>query len=110
MTSERLSDLVGLELTAVLPVEDYFQFVFEHGAARLSIYNTFVIRGSAESSPQSVTCLVGRRLLGIHNDEAAIRVEFDDGWTVEVDTTPDAFEGPEAMTLHVPDKAPVIWN
>lgn len=110
MSASTFDELIGLRLTSHEPVEDYVQFTFEDGAAILSVYNPCEVRGPEPESGQTVTSVVGRRLLAAKTPPGLIELHFDEGWKVTVDIRDEVYTGPEAMVLHRPGKSPVVWT
>lgn len=110
MSASPIDDLLGLCLTSHEIVEDYEQLIFEDGAAILSIYNPYEVLGPEPESGQTISRVMGRRLLGVTTRPTLVELSFEEYWSVNVDIRDEAFTGPEAMVLHQPGKSPVVWT
>jgi hypothetical protein len=102
----RLDVLQDRVVRSAAHVEDYFQLRFELGSA-LSIYNKMSLAGPVA---EDLDAIQGKRLLIAEEYEEAVVLRFDDGSVLEVDLRDEAFNGPEAMALHVPGEPIVVWN
>ncbi len=110
MSASPVDDLLGLRLTSHEIIEDYEQLTFEDGAAILSVYNPYELRGPEPESGKTITSVMGRCLLAVTTRPSLVELRFEDGWSVTVDTRDEAFTGPEAMTLDQPGKPTVVWT
>jgi len=110
MTISPFDDLIGIRLTSHEIVEDYEQLIFEDGAAILSVYNPYEVRGPETESGQAITSVMGRRLLAVTIRPSLVELSFEESLSVNVDMRDEAFAGPEAMALHQSGKSPVVWT
>ncbi len=87
-----------------LQYDDCFQIILFDGSG-LTVYNPCRFEGISFSD------LKGCTLKEISEDEATtlIVLALDKG-TLHVNVHPDAWTGPEAMTLHGPGHSIVIWS
>lgn len=102
----RLTTLRGRAVRTALQVEDYLQVHFELGCS-LSIFNTMSLDGPVADD---LGALFGKRLVDVDESSERAILRFEDGNTIEVDLRDEAFNGPEAMTLHIPGEPTVVWN
>ena len=102
----RLTTLQGRAVRIALHVEDYLQVHFELGAS-LSIFNAVSLTGPVAEELEAIN---GKRLLGVEESDEKATLRFEDGSAIEVDLRDEAFNGPEAMTLHLPGEPIVVWN
>jgi len=105
MTSP-LSVLQGRVVRSAVCLEGYFQLHFDLGTS-LSIFNTLSLAGPVAGGLDAIQ---GKRLLSVEESEEEVTLQFEDGSLVEVDLREEAFNGPEAMALHVPGEPTVVWN
>jgi hypothetical protein len=110
MSASPIDDLIGLRLTSHEPVEDYVQLSFEEGAAILSIYNRYEVRGPEPELGQGLGNMMGRRLIGVATGPDFVEFTFEQGSSVVVDLRDDAYTGPEAMHLLRSGRATVVWR
>lgn len=111
MSVSPLDDLIGLRITSHEPVEDYVQFIFNAGAAILTVYNPYEIRGPEPASGQSIISVVGRHVLaGATVPGVVVELKLDGGWSIEIDIRDEAYSGPEAIVLHRPGSSTVVWT
>ena len=101
-----LESLEGQLIASVCVIHDYVQLRFSSGAI-LSLLNAFEVRGPAAGA---IDGLVARRLVTASESELSVTLEFDDGSVIAVGMTPESWRGPEALTLHAPGQALVVWN
>jgi hypothetical protein len=87
-------------------VEDYLQIHFELGPS-LSIFNTVALTGPVA---EDLAAINGKRLLIADESAEKATLRFEDESVIEVDLRDEAFNGPEAMTLHLPGEPIVVWN
>ncbi len=95
---------VNVAIRDALMVEDYLQIVCSDGSV-LSVYNPFLCEGI------SFADLKGCSLGEIREDkEANVIVLGLDKGSLRVNVHPEAWAGPEAMTLQRPGHSIMIWN
>jgi hypothetical protein len=110
MSASAVDCLLGLRVTAHEVVHDYGQLVFGDGAAVLTIYNPYEVRGPRLGSDATVEAIVGRRVRAVAERRSVVELRFEGGWSLSVDIREESFEGPEAMVLHRPGESPVVWT
>ena len=104
--STRLAVLQGRVVRTAEYVEDYLQFHFQLGSS-LSIFNRASLSGPAA---EDLDTIKGKRLVSVEESKEEAILRFEDGSSVQVDLRDDAFNGPEAMTLHEPGEPIVVWR
>jgi len=100
----KLESLVGLVVTQVLRVHDYVQVLFEQDIV-LNIYNEFKL-----SNGHNISALTNTKLLRAEEKGDAVIFYFSNGTCLAIDLREEAYNGPEALELHVPGQPTVVWN
>jgi hypothetical protein len=100
----KLEVLVGIAVTNALRVHDYVQVLFEQDIA-LNIYNEFKLFNGHDLSS-----LNGTKLLRAEEKQDELILYFSNGKRLDIDLRDEAYNGPEALELHIPGQPPVVWN
>jgi hypothetical protein len=100
----KLDILVGMSVTNALRVHDYVQLFFERDIV-LNIYNEFKLFNGHDLS-----ALNGAKLLEVGEKQDELALYFSNGTRLDIDLRDEAYNGPEALELHVPGQPPVVWN
>ena len=103
MTSQ-LAVLVGLAVTDALQVHDYVQLLFEKDIV-LNIYNALRL-----CHGDDLRALHGAMLLRVEEKPAQLILSFSHGRRLAIDLCDNAYNGPEALALHVPGHPTMVWN
>lgn len=103
MTSGNQRHLVIGKTVKVASIQDDELHLDLGGDWHIVVLNPFRL------SSQSVDALVGAALLTFEERGSTEFLAFDNGITVTVDMTDDAYRGPEAMLLTGPETT-VVWN
>ena len=102
--SNPLEQLVGQRVTKSGIVHDHAQVIFG-SAAILTINNDYTITDTKNPAE-----LEGLTLTGVSQNAEEVVLTFADGTALDVNLRPDAYHGPEAMTLHRQGQPIVVWN
>ena len=103
MTSQ-LDVLVGMVVTDALQVYDYVQLLFEQDIS-LNIYNALRL-----CHGDDLRVLNGATLLTVEETPEKLIFSFSNGTRLAIDLCDDAYNGPEALELHIPGQPTVVWN
>ena len=103
MTSQ-LDVLVGMVVTDALKVHDYVQLLFEKDIS-LNIYNAWRL-----CNGDDLRVLNGATLLKVEEKPDTLIFSFSNGKRLDIDLCDDAYNGPEALELHIPGQPTVVWN
>ena len=108
---------VSSGLSSVFPLEDstkdnlktsmlvYTQVIFENYT--LNIYNDHEL---VSEKNHSLLNIIGEKVIGVQqlDEEANIKLENDD--ILRINLKDEAYNDPEAMSLHGPDNLCIVWN
>ena len=103
MTSQ-LDILVGMVVTEALQVYDYVQLLFEKDIS-LNIYNAWRL-----GNGDDLRVLNGATLLTVEETPEQLPLSFSNGTRLAIDLGDNAYNGPEALELHIPGQPTVVWN
>jgi len=106
MDKSKLSVLFGLKVVDVVLADGDIGIGFENGIS-LSIYNKYELEGFVLSDALR---LVGNTVTYVDEQKEVITIRFENNWVLRVDMRDEAYSGPEAMQLRVPDDPIVVWN
>jgi len=105
MGKSKLQKIQGLKVVdAALDVGDA-GVSFDNGII-LAIYNKFLLLGGACDAKS----LIGEVVASVDEDEYMITIRFENNVTINVDLRDEAYTGPEAIQLRIPDEPLIIWN
>lgn len=106
MGKSKLKAICGAKIVdAVFTIGDA-GMSFENGIS-LAIYNNFKLVGTTSSDAKT---LIGKSVTDVSESKYMVTIRFDNDSVLQIDMRDEAYTGPEAMQLRVPDEPIVIWN
>lgn len=116
-----LQDLCGLELSTVIFIRDYMQFVFDPPNSStypsLTIYNDpyVILDGSTYERRNNEFCnriltFIGMQVMNtkvVKNEY--IRIEFTNNGSINISLKPEDYRGPEVASLTIDEHRWNIW-
>ncbi len=106
MRKSKLSVICGLKVADAVLAEGDAGISFENGIS-LAIYNMYELEGFVLSDTQR---LIGNIVTHVDEGMDTTTIRFQNNWALRIDMRDEAYTGPEAMQLRVPDDPIVIWN
>jgi hypothetical protein len=103
-----LQELIGLKVLEIEVVfEEQLQVLFEDRIC-LSVYNKCRLTIS-ETTLENKQILANTFLSKVSENDQNITLLFSNGIELSIDMSEEAYQGPEAMTLHRPGQPIVVW-
>lgn len=102
----KLEVICGLKILDAAFVEGDAGISFENGIS-IAIYNQYKFDGCVLDDGKS---LIGNIVIRVDEGIDVITIEFSNNCVLHIDMRNDAYTGPEAMQLRVPNEPIVVWN
>lgn len=99
-----LQEIVGSSVQKAERVFDYYQMVFEHGET-INIMNDVTLSGVSKFEEFHEKILVS-----VLERDSDITFNFVNSISFKISLLPEAYHGPEAITLHRDGKPILVWN
>ncbi|MGD0959771.1 MAG: hypothetical protein ABSB19_08195 [Methylomonas sp.] len=101
-----LSEICGLKIVKIDLAPDDFGILFENNIS-LAIYNKIELKGIGLNESDK---LIGKKVICVNPDGNYLIIFLDKDISINVDMSSDAYSGPEAHVLWVPDKPIQVWR
>lgn len=106
MNTSKLAMLCGSIIVDVKSTKNEIGIKFNTGVD-LIIYNDFKCAGFGK---KDIKLLTGRLVVDVDDRETMITIKFENACSIMIDMQDEAYRGPEAIQLRIPNQAIVIWN